>query len=149
MAVMTLATFERLFRETADLDVDKSDYKRYEEFIRGKIADLVIVAEAKARADARDLIEARDLPITKGLRQTIHEFRRLEVSLDVQPILEDLATRPQLDLSVTDEFEEALPEVAGGLTLALGRTFRIVDPELRNPQTEHWRRAFRIFDLLL
>ena len=32
--------------------------------------------------------------------------------------------------------------------MALARTFTIIDPELKNPQTKHWERAFQIFDLL-
>jgi hypothetical protein len=39
--------------------------------------------------------------------------------------------------------------VVGGLSVALARTFRIVEPGLKNPQTRHWERAFQIFDLLL
>jgi hypothetical protein len=34
-------------------------------------------------------------------------------------------------------------------SLALARTFKIIDPDLKNPQSEHWERSFRIFDLLL
>jgi histone H3/H4 len=149
MAVIGVAVFERLFREAGDLDVDKSDQKRYQAFVREKIADLLIVAQAKARADARDLIEARDLPITRGLQETIHAFRRLGVSNEVRPLLDEIAIRPQLDLPVTDEIDEQLPEVAGGLTLALARTFRIIDPDVKNPQGVQWERAFRIFHLLL
>jgi histone H3/H4 len=149
MAVIGAAVFERLFREAGDLDVDETDQKRYQAFIREKIADLLTIAQAHARADGRDLIEARDLPITKGLQETIHAFRRLGVSLAVQPLLHEVATRPQLDLPVTDEIDEELPQVAGGLTLALARTFRIVDPDVVNPQGRQWERAFRIFDLLV
>jgi hypothetical protein len=29
------------------------------------------------------------------------------------------------------------------------RTFTLIDPKLKNPQTEQWRTAFRVFDLLL
>jgi hypothetical protein len=34
-----------------------------------------------------------------------------------------------------------------GLSLALARTFKIIDGNLKNPATEHW--CFRIFDLLM
>jgi histone H3/H4 len=149
MAVMSVATFERFFREAADLDVDKNDLKRYQEFIREKIADLLTIAEARAKADERDVIERRDLPITKGLQETIHQFRRLDATISLRPTLEDLVTRPQLDLAASDEIDEVLPEIAGGLSLALGRTFRIIDPSVRNPSSVEWGRAFRVFDLLL
>jgi hypothetical protein len=38
---------------------------------------------------------------------------------------------------------------SNGLSLALARSFKIIDPELKNPDTEHWERAFRLFDLLI
>ena len=57
--------------------------------------------------------------------------------------------RPTLDLAIGYETDERLPEVAGGLTYALAKTFVIIKPELKNPQTEHWNQAFRLFDLLM
>ena len=27
--------------------------------------------------------------------------------------------------------------------------FKIIDPDLKNPQARHWERSFQIFDLLL
>jgi histone H3/H4 len=149
MVVIGVASFERFFREAADLDVDKSDLKRYQVFVRDKIADLLTIAQARAKADDRDVIESRDLPITKGLQESIHRFRRLDLGAEVRPMLAAIATRPQLDLAVALDVDEVLPEVAGGLSLALGETFRLIDPDVRNPATAHWERAFRIFDLLL
>lgn len=149
MVVISVASFERFFREATDLDVDKADLKRFELFVRDQIADLLIIAEARAKADDRDVIESRDLPITKGLQESIHRFKRLELGAEVRPMLEQIATRPQLDLAVAVDVDEVLPEVAGGVSLALGHTLRIIDPTIRNPATEHWERAIRIFDLLL
>ena len=149
MVVISVASFERFFRDAVDLDVDKSDLKRFEVFVREQIADLLTIAQARARLDARDVIESRDLPITKGLQESIHRFRRLELGAEVRPMLEQMATRPQLDLSVAVDVDEVLPDVAGGVSLALGHTFRLIDPKIRSPATAHWERAFRIFDLLL
>jgi histone H3/H4 len=149
MVVIGVVPFERFFRQAADLDVDKADVKRYESFVRDKIADLLTIAQARARADERDVIEARDLPITKGLQESIHRFRRLELAAEVRPMLASIATRPQLELAVAADVDELLPEVAGGLSLALGQSFRIIDPNVRNPATAQWERVVRIFDLLL
>jgi hypothetical protein len=44
--------------------------------------------------------------------------------------------------------ERTVLEIAGGI-VALARTFKIIDPKLKNPQTEHWERSQRLFDLLL
>ena len=149
MTVIGVPRFERFFREVADLDVDKSDVKRYDDFVHRKLYDLLLVAEAVAKANRRDVIEPRDLPITKGLQERIHEFRRTDETIELRPILDDLATRPQLDLEVADETEARLPEIAGGLSVALGKSFALIDPNVRNPGTEQWDRAFRLFDLLL
>ena len=64
-------------------------------------------------------------------------------------MLAEIVTRPQLDLAVAVDVDNVLPEVAGGLSLALGQTFGLIDPNVRNPATAHWERAFRIFELLL
>jgi hypothetical protein len=50
---------------------------------------------------------------------------------------------------LSDETQQRLPLLVGGLSVALARTFKIIDPNVRNPQTAQWERAFRLFDLLL
>jgi hypothetical protein len=146
---MAIPKFERFFRAAAGLDVDKDDLKRYDDFINDKLYDLVLMGRNTAKANARDVIEPHDLPITKGLQESIHQFKKLDEDIELTPILEQLAARPPLDVTLASETEERLPLVAGGLSVALGRTFVIIDAKLVNPQTEHWERAFRIFDLLL
>jgi hypothetical protein len=146
--VTGVARFERFFR-TAGLDVDKDDLKRCADFVNHKIHDLLLIGQANARANDHDLIEVHDLPITKGLQETIHQFRKMDEGRDLEPILEHLAIVPPLDIPAADEVDEHLPLVAGGLALALARTFKIVDPKLVNPQTKHWEQAFQLFDLLL
>ena len=37
----------------------------------------------------------------------------------------------------------------GGLSLALARAFKIIDPKLVHPSREHWERAFELFSLLM
>ena len=34
------------------------------------------------------------------------------------------------------------------LSIALARSFRVVDPTVSNPSTEHWNRAFTLFRLV-
>jgi hypothetical protein len=50
---------------------------------------------------------------------------------------------------VSEETEARLPGLVGGLSVALARTIKVIDPEVKNPQSEHWERAFYIFGLLL
>jgi hypothetical protein len=149
MSLMGIAKFERFFRLSAGLDIDKADLKRYSDFVNGKIYDLLLRGQAVAKANNRVTIEPFDLPITKGLQERIHEFRNLDEQIELRSILDHLASRPPLDLPYAEETEARLPEIAGGISVALARTFKIIDPKLKNPQTEHWERSQRLFDLLL
>lgn len=42
-----------------------------------------------------------------------------------------------------------LPDLAGGLTIALARSFNIFEPGRRNPATADGDRAFALFDPLI
>jgi Domain of unknown function (DUF1931) len=149
MPVMGVARFERFFRAAASLDVDKADLGHYNDFVDQKVYDLLIMAQATAKANARDVVEPYDLPITKGLQESVHEFQNLDEEVELAPILEQLAARPPLDLALSEATESRLPTIVGGMSVALARTFKIIDPKLRNPATAQWERAFRIFHLLL
>ena len=144
-----VSNFKRFFRAAASLDVDKDDLRRYEDFVNRKVRDLLLIGRAAARANGRDVIEPWDLPITKGLQETIHDFRGMDEAAEVRPMLEQIVAIPPQELAYSEETEDRLPEIAGGLSLALARAFKIIEPRLKNPQTEHWERAIRVFDLLL
>jgi Domain of unknown function (DUF1931) len=92
--VMGVARFERLFRVAAGLDIHKQDLKRYSDFINHKLYDLLVRGEATAKANGRDVIQPWDLPITKGLQESIHAFRQMDEEIDLQPILDQLSARP-------------------------------------------------------
>ncbi|WRL61842.1 DUF1931 family protein [Blastococcus brunescens] len=55
------------------------------------------------------------------------------------------AARAPADATFSDETEQLLPELFGGLSLALARAFRSVDPEVVNPSTQHWDRVTDLF----
>jgi hypothetical protein len=145
----SIPKFERFFRLAASLDIDKADFKRYEEFINTKLRDLVVRAEAIAKANTRDIIMPFDLPITRGLQDRMHEFRKLDAEVGLKSELDHIVKRPPTDFEYFEDTEGELVWIAGGLTLALARSFRIVDPDLKNPMTEHWDRAYALYDLLL
>ncbi|ABA25234.1 conserved hypothetical protein (plasmid) [Trichormus variabilis ATCC 29413] len=149
MSVISISKFERFFRTVAGLDVDKNDLKRYSDFVNHKTYDLLLRGQATAKANGRDIIEPFDVPITKGLEERIHNFKEINEEIELKPILDYMTTRPLLDLDYSKETEARLPDIVGGLSVALARTFKIIDPDLKNPQTMHWERAFSIFDLLL
>lgn len=149
MVVMAVPRFEHFFRSAAGLDVDKDDLRRYGDFVNDKLYDLLVIGEAHAKANRRDIIEPWDLPISKGLQESIHRFRRLDEDIELKPILEQLAALPPLDLSLGEETVGRLPEIVGGLSMALAQAFKIVEPDVKNPATEQWERTIRVFDLLL
>jgi hypothetical protein len=150
MELMAIPKFERLFREAASLDVDKEDLRRLDDFFNHEIEDLLIRGVANAKANARDVILPVDLPITKGLQESIHAFKAFNQDLQLTPILDQLTKLPILELDYSDDTRAALPEIAGGLTVALARSFKIMDPDVKNPlATEHWDRAFKLFDHLM
>ena len=149
MSLTGVARFEQFFRAAAGLDVDKQDLKRYTVFVEHKIHDLIIRAEAAAKANGRDVIQPFDLPITKGLQESIHAFRGVDQQTKLGPLLEQITPLPPGYLAYSDETEARLPEIVGGLSLALARSFKILDPKLKNPASQHWERIFQIFDTLL
>jgi hypothetical protein len=146
--VMSVAKLERFLRIVAGLDVDKQDLKRYGDFINPKLYDLLLRGQTAAKANGV-IMEPFDLPITKGVQECIHEFEKLDEEIELRPILDHLAARPPLDIAYSEDVEDHLPEIVGGLSVAVARAFRIIDPNLKNPSGEHWQKCFRLFDLLL
>lgn len=149
MPIMGVARFERFFRSAAGLSVDKDDLKRYSDFMHQKLYDLLTISQATARANERGTIEPWDLPITKGLQESIDQYKKLDEGIDLQPILSHLATLPRLDLEVSDDTHSQLPAIVGGLSVALAATLKTIEPDLKVPHARQWQTAFRIFDQLL
>jgi len=147
--LMKIAEFERLFRLAAGLDVDKDDLKRLSDFLRDKIHDLLVAAERNAKYNGRDLVLEPDLPLTKGLQETLQAFREMDGALELKPVLDALASLPPLDLEVSEDVRRLLPDLAGALVVAYARVLKELEPGLKNPQAEHHQRAERVFNLLL
>ena len=101
MPVFGVAKFERFFRAAAGLDVDKDDLKRYNEFVHHKVHDLLLIGQTTAEANNRDIIQPQDLPITKGLQECVHAFRKMDEDIELRPILAQLAGYPPLHMSLS------------------------------------------------
>jgi hypothetical protein len=112
--VMSVEKFERFFRIAAGLDIDKQDLKRYSDFINQKVYDLLVRAEATAKANGRAIMEPVDLPITKGLEECIQEFENIDEQIELRPILDQLTPRPPLGLVYDEDIEDHLPVVQAG-----------------------------------
>src|ERR1700729_2541058 len=103
MPVMGFTKFERFFREAGGVDVDRDDVKRYLDFVNDAIYDLLITARATAQANARDIIEPQDLPVTRGLQEAIRGYQKISQDVELHQILAEIAARPPLDISLSDE----------------------------------------------
>jgi hypothetical protein len=140
---------ERFFRVAAGLEIDKEDIRRYYDFVDQKVEDLLLIARNTAKANSRVAVELRDVPTTKGLQESIQAFESLDLDIGLERILENNVPEPLIELPYSDELEARLPVIAGGLSLALARSFTIIDPQTKHPATKEWERAFQLFDLLL
>ena len=149
MAVTSVSSWERFFRAAAGLNIDKNDVKRHQDFVDARLRQLIVRAEAVAKANGRDLIEFWDLPITAGLQTCLHDFEDLDADLDLTGALREIAPVPPTDFDYSEEARNSLASVAGGVSVALARVLRLLDPEVKNPQTTHWERAEQLFDVLL
>lgn len=149
MPVMGFTRFEQFFRAAGGVNVDRDDVRRYFDFVNDAIYDLLVIGQATAKANVRDVIEPWDLPITKGLQESIHAFERIEEEIELRPILESLAARPPLDTTLDEETENRLPGIFGGISVALARTLKQIDPEIKAVHSEEWERAFSLFRLLI
>lgn len=149
MNLMGIPLFKQFFRQAASLDIDKDDLRRFYDFVGDRTYKLLVRAEAAAKANGRDIIEPGDLPITKGLQECMQAYRKIDQAIELEPILAKLTELPPLDLDYSEETKERLPQVSGGLGVALARCFRLIDDKVKNPQTTHWDKAEQVFELLL
>jgi hypothetical protein len=134
--VQGIHQIERFFRVAAGLEIDKEDIRRYYEFVDQKVEDLLLIARQTAKANGHIVVELRDIPTTKGLQESIHAFESLDVDVGLKRILAESVPEPQIDGPYSEEVEARLPAIAGGLSLAVARTFTIIDPQTKHPATK-------------
>jgi Domain of unknown function (DUF1931) len=143
-----IPVFQRFFRSVASIKIEKNDIKRYRAFIDEEIDDIAISGRNTARWNRRDVIVAQDLPITRGIQERMREFDELDEADEIRRLLREVVRQPPADVTFADETEDLLPELFGGLSIALARSFRLVDPTVTKPSTEHWDRVFALFRLV-
>lgn len=149
MTGFAVEEFERFFREAVALRVDRNDLKRHNDFLHQQLYDLLLMAQATARANGRDSVALHDLPVTRGLADSMAAATQVGGRIDLAPILDRLATYPALDLPVDRQAQALLPTVVGGLSLALARTLATLTPDGLPPDAQRWEEAFRLVDLLV
>jgi hypothetical protein len=143
-----IPAFERFFRSVGSVTIHKNDVRRFREFVDEQIDDIAIAGRNSAKWNGRDVVVAQDLPITKGVQERMREFDKLEEAEEIRELLRQAVRQPPGDVTFAEDTERLLPELFGGLSIALARSFRVVDPKVSNPSTEHWDRVFTLFRLL-
>jgi len=142
---------EQLFRRSVGMDLTENKAKAMLPFIEKKLHDLLIIGERNAGYNDRDVIWLSDVPITKGLRESIRQFQALELEeqIELGPILEYLASLPPLKFPLEVELENELPNIVGGLLLVMAKTLSVITREARSFDMNDLERAKRILDLTL
>lgn len=64
-------------------------------------------------------------------------------------MLDQLAARPDLGMDAAEDTQQRLPDLAGGLSVALARALKTIARDTRRPSTDQWDEAFELFDLLI
>ena len=147
--IIGIHKMEKFFREAASLNVDKSDLKRVSNLMSRKLNDILIVGVRNARYNGRDIVVESDLPLTKGFRESLGKFQALDTEIELKPILEQLATYPPLDLALSADVEEMLPDLTGALLVIIAQTMKIMEPKVSNPGARLWERLEQILDYTL
>jgi hypothetical protein len=143
-----ISLFQRFFRSVAGIKIDKNDVRRFREFVDEQIDDIAIGGRNSAKWNGRDVIVVQDLPVTKGIQERMREFDKLEEADEIRELLRQVVRQPPGDVTFAEGTEELLPDLFGGLSIALARSFRLMDPTVSNPSTDHWNRAFTLFRLV-
>ena len=140
---------KKLLRRSASIDIDKHDMERLNDLVGSKLNDLLVIGVRNASYNDRDIVMEPDLPLTKGFLERRQEFREFDEQLGLTPILERLATYPPLERALSADVEAMLPELAGTLVMLAGRTMKVLDPGVRNPDGAIWQKVVSLMDLLL
>jgi hypothetical protein len=92
----------RFFRSAASVDIDKSDVRRFREFVDEQIDGLAIAGRNSAKRNGRDVISLQDLPITKGVQERMREFDKLEEAERIRELLRQQVRRPPAEVTACE-----------------------------------------------
>jgi len=149
MAVVGVAKLEALMRKSASLDIDKNKAKEITDIVEKKLYDLLLIGERNASYNNRDVIWESDVPLTKGFLESMQKFRKLEEEVELEDVLNFLATMPPLKYPLEAELEKKLPEIVGTLIYVLANLIKSISPDTRKPSSEDIEKAGRVLDLTM
>ncbi len=151
--VVGLPRLQALYRRFVGMDLDKSKAAFVLEVAEETLRRLFEAGVERAAAEGRSVVEWRDLPVTRGLAETMERYeaeraRLGDPRLDLSPILGFLAGALG-GMEVSGEVRERLPGLAATALLLVGYVARTVDPGARRPGRDDLERARRILRLTL
>ncbi len=151
--IVGLSRLETLYKTFVGLDLDKTKAQLILDTASKKLTDLFIIAQEHAYARGSDTVEIIDIPITKGFRNTIEEYKRereqlRDPRLELQPIL-DYITQNIPGIIIGDTVKEELQDITAAIILLIGKIIKTIDPTARKPSKEDIKRAQQILDLTL
>ena len=149
MAVVGFTKLEALFRKAASIDIKKGHAKEITDITETKLIDLLIAAERNANLNGRDIIWESDLPITKGLQETIINLRKLEEEIALDDVLAFLATITPLKYELSENAQNKLPEIIGALLVVMAKIMKEIDDNDRALDHETISKTKKIMDLTL
>ena len=147
--VIGFTKLETLMRKAASLDIKKSHAQAITDIAEAKLLDMLIAAERDASQNGRDVIMPGDLPVTKGLQETMIAFKKLEETIEVRDVLDYLATVPPLRYPLSSDTETMLPEIYGSLLVVFGRIAKLIDANDRALDSKTIEKTKEIMDLTL
>lgn len=147
--VMGLKKMTLFIRRISGINMSRNDIDRLSDLVGKKLNDLLIVGVRNAGYNNRDIVMEPDLPLTKALMVSIHEFRLLKEEIKIAPILKHLALYPSLERDMSEDVMQLLPDLAGTFMLIVSRLMKAIDPEIKKPDPEIWERVDLVLDLLL
>ncbi len=122
---------KKILEETCELDVYKVEAERMMDIVEKKLSDIFEVAYEKARAEGREEIKLRDLPLTKGFLNSMELFRKAieRQNIDVEPIKKFVLKELTVDAPLQDELVDELPVITGTLFVLIGRVIKTLHPD--------------------
>lgn len=149
MAIIGFTKLETFFRKVASLDIEKGHVKEITDIVEKKLLDFLVAAERNANLNGRDVIWEADLPITKGMQESMIEVKKLEEEVEVEDVLDYLTTVPPLKYPLAADLEAKLPNLTGAIVLVMARIMKEMETESRRVNHEMIERAGHIMDLTL
>ncbi len=142
---------KKILEETCELEVYKVEAGKMMDIVEKKLADLFEVAYDKTKAEGRETIMLRDLPLTKGFLNSMELFRKAieRQEVDVKPIKDFVLRSLPVDAPLQDELVDELPVITGTLFVLIGRVIKAIHPDAKNVKDEHIEEAKKVLDYTL